>query len=209
MRKFICLIGGLFVCNNAFALVGGTDITPGGNVCVDGYVYDETYGQCVVGGCVEYTDTTITCPTGTVKCCTYDSMCSVSGDKNLCKCVSASRCTLAYACGSLAYNWTQTTNTGDADCVKTYKACDIVANPNHSSLTMSAWSFRILKNTQYSCSAGCYMQDNNCFKCPGDGTSSGGSGDITSCYISAGQDFTDEHGNVYHYDTGCSYGSDS
>ena len=199
MKKSLLLILGLLAAGDAMAIVGGV-------TCASGYVYDTTSKTCVVGGCVEYTDKTIECPSGTVKCCAYDTSCSSTGDILMCKCVKATQCTEDYICGVLPYNWTATTNTTD-DCTKYYKACRFInVNPAYNSMLLNTWYAMVIKEEQYSCSQGCYMQDGYCSKCPGDGISSSyNKGDITSCYLPANTEFTDEHGNKYYFDADCAH----
>lgn len=77
-------------------------------------------------------------------------------------------------------------------------ATDVCNGGTPEQICFSSWSF-------CNCSSGYYkLDDASCGKCPGDGTSYGGIGGITQCFIPAGTGGTDSTG-TWVYNSNCYY----
>lgn len=151
---------------------------------------------CSDGVCDVETGWYITCAAGLTKCCVYDARC---GNTNYLKCSCVVSCQPCNGVQSeKQYDKDGCTNYQSVRCAVSYSALQTSGRYN--------WIKAVVTTQTTACSKGCYLEGDECNKCPGDRTtdSDRNSGGLDSCKLDCSGDgkILDETRNMCVCDTG-------
>lgn len=141
-------------------------------------------GACGQGVCDETTGSVLTCGDGLTKCCVYDAAC---GNTNNLKCSCTKSCSRKLCSPKSRWSWVNEDVEGCNRYVEQTCSTAWPANYNPTGVVAAAWGEERWKTEEgsYSCSKGCYLEGDECNKCPGDRTTDGdrNSGGLDSCKL--------------------------